>query len=84
MKASEELEIKVDGRPVRGTAAMTVAAALHNAGQARLRTSVNGEPRGVLCAMGICFECRVSIDGIANRRACVVLCRPGLEVDTGG
>lgn len=84
MKASEELEIKVDGRAVRATPAMTVAAALHDSGQARLRASVTGEPRGVLCAMGICFECRVTIDGIANRRACLVLCRPGLEVETGG
>ncbi len=48
------------------------------------RTSVAGEPRGVLCAMGICFECRVTIDGVPHRRACMELVREGMRVETGG
>ena len=51
----------------------TVAAALENAGRSALRTSVTGEPRGVLCAMGVCYECRVEIDGVSQRRACMEL-----------
>ncbi len=50
---------------------ITVAAALENAGRRALRRSVGGEPRGVLCAMGICFECRVEIGGVPHRRACM-------------
>jgi NADPH-dependent 2,4-dienoyl-CoA reductase/sulfur reductase-like enzyme len=50
---------------------VTVAAALENAGRSVLRRSVSGEPRGVLCAMGICFECRVEIRGSPHRRACM-------------
>ncbi len=50
---------------------ITVAAARENAGQPILRRSVSGEPRGVLCAMGICFECRVEISGVPHRRACM-------------
>jgi thioredoxin reductase len=50
---------------------ITVAAARENAGRPVLRRSVSGEPRGVLCAMGICFECRVEIGGVAHRRACM-------------
>jgi NADPH-dependent 2,4-dienoyl-CoA reductase/sulfur reductase-like enzyme len=49
----------------------TVAAALENAGRSTLRRSVTGEPRGVLCAMGVCYECRIEIDGVAHRRACM-------------
>ncbi len=50
---------------------LTVAAALENAGRSLLRRSVAGEPRGVLCAMGVCFECRMEIGGSPHRRACM-------------
>lgn len=35
-----------------------------------LRLSVTGEPRGPLCGMGICFECRATIDGKPHVRTC--------------
>ncbi len=74
--------IEVDGRALRVTPGTTVAVALWNAGLARLRTSVAGNARGPLCAMGICFECRVTLDGVPHQRACLTLCRPGLRVST--
>ncbi len=77
-------EIFVDGRPLEADDTLTVAAALLNAGHARFRRSVNGEPRGPLCAMGICFECRVTIDGVPHRRACMEVCRPQMRITTGG
>jgi len=77
------LRIVVDGRPVAARETDTVAAALMNAGVAALRASVAGQPRGPLCAMGICFECRVTIDGRAHRRACLELCRDGMRIETG-
>ncbi len=82
--SSPDFEILVDGRRVRAQASWTVAAALWNTRQWRFRTSVSGEPRGPLCAMGICFECRVVIAGTPHRRACMELCTPGMEVRTGG
>ena len=75
-------EILVDGAPVAAEDGQTVAAALFDAGIAGLRTSVRGEARGPLCAMGICFECRVTIDGVPHRRACLVPCEPGMRVAT--
>ena len=59
----------------------TVAVAVVLAGQA-CRKSVSGELRGPLCGMGICFECRVAIDGNLHARSCQVLCRQGMEIDT--
>ena len=47
-----------------------------------LRLSVTGEPRGPLCGMGICFECRATIDGAQHQRSCQVLCAEGMEVRT--
>jgi len=75
--------ITVDGRALAVPAGTTVAVALLNHGVMSFRASATGEPRGPLCAMGTCFECRVTIDGVAHRRACLTPCRPGMVVETG-
>ena len=62
----------------------TVAAAILNTGSGGMRRSVSGGWRGPLCGMGICYECRVTIDGVAQARSCQVLCREGMEVRTDG
>ena len=59
----------------------TVASAILIAG-IPTRQSVTGEPRGTLCGMGICFECRVTIDGVQHQRSCQVLCAEGMKVRT--
>ena len=78
----ETVALTIDGRASLAPAGITVAAALENAGVRACRTSVADEPRGVLCAMGICFECRVAIDGVPHRRACMELVREGMSVAT--
>jgi sarcosine oxidase subunit alpha len=82
LSAIKSFSIFVDGRALDADATMTVAAALWNAGVHRLRTSVTGQPRGPLCAMGICFECRVTINGVAHRRACLEPCSPEMRIVT--
>jgi NADPH-dependent 2,4-dienoyl-CoA reductase/sulfur reductase-like enzyme len=72
----------IDGRLVAVAPGTTVAAALWNAGVWRFRTSISGGARGPVCGMGICFECRVTIDGVPHRRACLVRCAPGMMVET--
>jgi aerobic-type carbon monoxide dehydrogenase small subunit (CoxS/CutS family) len=78
---SDQVTLTVNGSPVQVSPGTTVAVALVIAGQAS-RTSVNGEPRGPLCGMGICFECRVAINGQPHCRSCQILCEPGMEVRT--
>ena len=73
--------VTVNGKPVSVPPGATVAVAMAMAGQA-CRTSVTGEPRGPVCGMGICFECRVTIGGRAHCRSCQILCEPGMEVRT--
>lgn len=77
------LSITVDGISVEVERQTTVAAAMLNAGRWRFRRSISGALRGPICAMGICFECRVTIDGIPHRRGCMEVCRPGMEITTG-
>ena len=76
------LSIIIDGRLLEVSEGMTVAAAMLNAGEDAFRDSVSGTPRGPLCGMGICFECRVTIDGARGRRACLERVSPGMRVTT--
>ncbi|MGC2620618.1 MAG: (2Fe-2S)-binding protein [Acidobacteriaceae bacterium] len=75
------IALTVNGTAVTVRAGTTVAAAIAMA-DGPTRTSITGEARGPLCGMGICFECRVTIDGIAHQRSCQILCQPGMRVST--
>jgi len=76
-----QLTVMVNGAPVVVPSGTTVAVAMAMAGQA-CRTSVSREPRGPLCGMGICFECRVAINGRTHRLGCQVVCEQGMDVRT--
>ena len=78
------IEIMVNGKPLQVAPGATVAAALMNAGITRFRTSVLGEPRGPLCGMGICQECRVTINDRLQQRSCLVLVEPGMRIELEG
>jgi predicted molibdopterin-dependent oxidoreductase YjgC len=80
--AMAELNIIVDDRRMRVAAGTTVAAALFNLGIAAFRRSVSGEPRGPVCGMGVCFECRVTIDSRPHQRACLIAVADGMHIRT--
>jgi D-hydroxyproline dehydrogenase subunit gamma len=77
----DPITVTIDGRPVTVPSGSTVAVAVLLAGIA-CRRSVTGEQRFPLCGMGICFECRVAINGNPHNRSCQILARPGMEVTT--
>ena len=79
---AETISITLDGKPLRVPAGCSVAVAVMTAGDGATRTSVTGQPRGPVCGMGICFECRVTIDGVAHRRGCMEAVRAGMEITT--
>lgn len=76
------MEIIANGQRARVAWGTSVAAALLNLGVAAFRRSVTGARRGPLCGMGICYECRVTIDGVPHRRACLVSVAEGMIVRT--
>ncbi|MFE4058420.1 (2Fe-2S)-binding protein [Streptomyces sp. NPDC059096] len=72
-----------DGAPVEAEAGQSVAAALIAAGhRSWRRTRTGGEPRGVFCGIGVCFDCLVTVNGRPGRRACLVEAAPGDRVTT--
>ena len=76
-----EFTLHINGASVSVPAGTTVAVAMTMAGRF-CRTSVTGEPRGPLCGMGTCFECRAIVNGMPHSRTCQLLCEPGMEVRT--
>jgi D-hydroxyproline dehydrogenase subunit gamma len=81
---SKPVRVTIDARSVEVEAGTLVVAALAVAGLRGTRTSVNGQARAALCGMGVCQECRVSIDGRAHVLACQTLCRDGQIIQTTG
>lgn len=75
------IRIQVNGHEVEVPVGASVAAAI---AQLKLpfRRSVRGQWRAPLCGMGVCFECRVRIDGLPQQRACMVPVREGMQVST--
>jgi predicted molibdopterin-dependent oxidoreductase YjgC len=76
-----QIAIEFEGQPVTAQEGDTVAAALLRAGYWTFRmTAVNGRPRGPFCMMGVCFDCLVEIDGLANCQACMTDVQAGMRI----
>ena len=78
----EPIALKINDVAVSVPPGSMVAAAVLQAGVVSFRRSVTGEARGPLCGMGICFECRVTVNGVAHVRSCQTLCENGMDVRT--
>ena len=78
------VRVVIDGETVEIEEGSTIAAALARCGASGrgTRASVSGEPRSAMCGMGVCQECRVSVDGRAHVLACQTLCRDGQLIRT--
>ena len=80
----DSITLRIDGRSVtvpRGTM-LAVAMIVH--GGPAFGRAPDGSARGPLCAMGSCFECRVTVDGVEDVRACQLPCTEGMEVERAG
>jgi D-hydroxyproline dehydrogenase subunit gamma len=77
------IEVTIDGVPIDVAAQTTVAAAVSRRyGIRGTRVSVSGQPRAAFCGMGVCQECRMTIDARTHVLACQTICRDGMDVRT--
>ena len=81
----DTVRLTVDGRPLVVPAHRTVAAALQLEGErSGWRTTRRaGEPRGLFCGIGVCYDCLAAVDGRRGLRTCLVEVADGMDVRTG-
>lgn len=80
IRRTAEVTFHFDGTTLPGCEGETLIAALMRAGVLHLRNAPHdGAPRGGFCAMGLCQECMVRVEGQVVE-ACRVTVTPGLQV----
>jgi aerobic-type carbon monoxide dehydrogenase small subunit (CoxS/CutS family) len=80
---SNDISFFFNGEKFNGTKGQSIAAALIANEQRELRrTRFGEEPRSIFCGIGICFDCVVTIDGIANQRACLIEISSDMKVES--
>lgn len=69
--AAAQVQIEFEGRTYRGVRGQTIAGILLAGDVLDWRTTGGQHaPRGLFCGIGVCFDCVVTVDGIADVRAC--------------
>jgi hypothetical protein len=79
---SGKIRIMINGRYVWVAEGMSVAAAMMMADEP-CRFSIRRDARAPFCGMGVCMECRATVNGVLHRRTCQVLCTAEMEIVTG-
>ena len=75
------VKIEFEGEPLTAGSNDMVSAALLASGVEFTRTTEKyRKKRAPYCQMGICFECLVEIDGVANQQSCLIKVRDGMKV----
>lgn len=84
LDTKEKVTFQFDGQTFEGYENDTIASALLANGIRTLRHhEQSGHPRGIYCNIGHCFECRVTVDGVANIRACLTPIKQNMIVESG-
>jgi len=78
---SARIRLTVNGQAVEVPAGASVAAAVAHV-TLHFRRSAHDTLRAPLCGMGVCFECRVCVDGVPHVRACITPVSEGMQVTT--
>lgn len=77
------IPVQINDQAFEVEADISVAAALARCGHLVTRISFTGQPRAPLCGMGVCQECRVTINGQRHQLACQTLCLAQMDIRTG-
>lgn len=79
-RTGEPFTFSFEDRTIEAWPGESVAAALLAAGEVNLRIAEDGGARGVVCGIGLCWECRCVIDGRPNVRACMTEAKADMGV----
>ena len=77
----ERVAFTWNGLSIEAYEGETIGTALLASGRRTCRETPRGRsPRGLFCAMGVCFDCIVVVDGVPGKRACMTPVRAGMAV----
>lgn len=83
VRRGASVTLEIDGQSVAAYEGETIAAVMQALGLRTFRHArKTDEPRGMFCGMGICQECRVTVNGIPNIRACMTSVTSGMVIET--
>ena len=82
VKRGKEVSLLIDDERVTAHEGESVASVMMLEDKVAMRTTTDGQPRGVFCGMGVCFDCLVVIDDVPNTRACMTWVKEGMTVKT--
>ena len=81
VQRGREIRFTFDDEVITARQGESIAAALLAGGRRTIRrTARTGAPRGLFCAMGVCFDCSVTIAGGSAVRACLEPVAEGMIV----
>jgi sarcosine oxidase subunit alpha len=84
LEKQKKIQFQFDGKTYEGYEGDTIASALLANGIRTLRKhEETGNPRGIYCNIGHCYECRVTVEGTDNVRACLTPVTENMVVESG-
>lgn len=79
--AVERVRVFIEDVPLEVSSQDSAATAVMLAGMLPSRTTpTKGSPRAPYCLMGVCFECLLEIDGVANQQGCMIRVQDGMHI----
>jgi predicted molibdopterin-dependent oxidoreductase YjgC len=79
----KNIEVTINGLKVQAFEGELVSTVLQAEGITTLaRKHKTGQPSGLYCGMGICYECLVTINGTSNLRACQTVAADQMVIET--
>ena len=82
MSMKNTISFQLDGEEIQAQEGQTIAEAILTRGVTEMRHTRDDKPRCAFCGMGVCYECRMIVDGVPNTRTCVTLVTAGCKVET--
>jgi aerobic-type carbon monoxide dehydrogenase small subunit (CoxS/CutS family) len=80
---TQSISFTFNGSAIECEEGQSIAAALIAVDERNLRsTRFGNEPRSIFCGIGICFDCVVAVNGVANQRSCLIEAQDGMKVES--
>jgi sarcosine oxidase subunit alpha len=81
IRRGDQVEFYLNGQPLKAFKGETIATALMASGHMVART-IDSQPLGVYCNIGICHSCLMTVNGVNNVRICKTQVAEGCKVET--